>query len=77
MRWVVSPQVFDQLVEALDRPAHVVEPLARLAEKTFPADPVCPECLQGKHGNCDGTALDEEHDEITLCACNEAGHGDS
>lgn len=29
---------------------------------------VCPECEQGKHGNCDGTALDE-HDEIVGCQC--------
>jgi hypothetical protein len=31
--------------------------------------PTCPECVAGKHLNCDGTALDEAHDEITACRC--------
>jgi len=31
--------------------------------------PVCPECRAGKHGNCDGTALDTKTDEITTCIC--------
>lgn len=35
----------------------------------------CPECAQGKHPNCDGTTWDNEHDELTVCPCNEAGHG--
>lgn len=29
----------------------------------------CPECLAGKHGNCDGSALEVETDEIVECAC--------
>lgn len=35
----------------------------------------CPECEQGKHGNCGGTALNSE-DEIDLCACAVAKHRD-
>lgn len=29
----------------------------------------CPECVQGKHGNCDGTAWDDERDCLTICSC--------
>lgn len=35
---------------------------------------ICPECLQAKHPNCDGSALDEASDEITTCACFDSGH---
>lgn len=35
----------------------------------------CPECEQGKHGNCGGAALNTE-DEIDLCACAVAKHRD-
>jgi hypothetical protein len=38
------------------------------------AKPVCPECQQGKHGNCDGTAWDEGRDEISLCRCEDPMH---
>lgn len=31
--------------------------------------PTCPECKTGKHGNCDGTAWDNEADELTTCGC--------
>jgi hypothetical protein len=31
----------------------------------------CPECLAGKHQNCDGTAWDRERDEITTCKCDQ------
>ncbi len=34
----------------------------------------CPECAVGKHGNCDGTALDQERDQIVRCPCRSAGH---
>ncbi len=34
----------------------------------------CPECAVGKCGNCDGTALDQERDEIVQCPCRSAGH---
>lgn len=30
---------------------------------------VCPECVQGKHSNCDGTAWDFELDQLTACGC--------
>lgn len=30
--------------------------------------PLCPECRQGKHGNCTGEALNI-HDELVPCAC--------
>ena len=33
------------------------------------ARPRCPECVQGKHGNCDGTAYDDVVDEIVECGC--------
>lgn len=29
----------------------------------------CPECQQGKHGNCDGTGWDNLRDEPTDCPC--------
>lgn len=31
----------------------------------------CPECEQGKHGNCDGWAWDFDADEKTQCQCPE------
>jgi len=34
-----------------------------------PRPAVCPECVQGKHGNCDGTALDRATDEVGACEC--------
>lgn len=34
----------------------------------------CPECLQGKHGNCDGTSWDAEVDGICGCTCSFLGH---
>lgn len=36
--------------------------------------PVCPECRDGKHRNCDGVALDEAADELTTCTCPPAFH---
>lgn len=35
------------------------------------ADTVCPECAAGKHGNCDGSALDVQTDEVGVCPCPE------
>jgi hypothetical protein len=29
----------------------------------------CPECAQGKHANCDGTAWDDAADTIGTCEC--------
>lgn len=37
--------------------------------------PVCPECVQGKHINCDGQAWDSRVDEITDCQCEHSSHG--
>lgn len=37
----------------------------------YPAD--CPECKAGKHGNCDGTAMDI-NDDLVPCACASRGH---
>jgi hypothetical protein len=34
---------------------------------------VCPECEQGKHGNCTGWALDE-HDNEVACQCLTPSH---
>lgn len=31
--------------------------------------PCCPECRDGKHGNCDGTAWDNVRDRPTDCRC--------
>jgi hypothetical protein len=36
--------------------------------------PPCPECVQGKHPNCDGYTWDDELDEPTACPCDVAGH---
>lgn len=30
---------------------------------------VCPECEQGKHRNCNGTAWDFDADELVPCGC--------
>lgn len=30
---------------------------------------ICPECKAGKHGNCDGTAWDDDKDDFTTCGC--------
>lgn len=32
-------------------------------------DPICPECRDGKHRNCDGDAWCDEHDKLAECAC--------
>lgn len=31
--------------------------------------PICPECRDGKHKNCDGTAWDFVADELVDCGC--------
>lgn len=33
------------------------------------SESICPECLSGKHVNCDGRALDEITDLIVQCQC--------
>jgi len=35
---------------------------------------VCPECRQGKCGNCNGTAWDAVADKPTSCACPDGSH---
>lgn len=35
---------------------------------------LCPECRAGKHGNCDGRALDEERDQVVQCGCSDPTH---
>jgi len=36
----------------------------------------CPECQQGKHGNCDGVTWDNLADGYVDCPCAERGHRD-
>lgn len=43
-------------------------------EGSFPPPEACPECVQGKHGNCDGTAWDDKADAPTACPCEKRGH---
>lgn len=31
--------------------------------------PICPECRDGKHRNCDGTAWDDLRDQAASCTC--------
>lgn len=35
---------------------------------------VCPECHQGKHGNCDGIANMDDDGNFVLCKCNFKAH---
>jgi hypothetical protein len=44
-------------------------------EGRFPDPEPCPECAQGKCGNCDGTAWDTVRDALGTCPCKAAGHG--
>jgi hypothetical protein len=32
---------------------------------------ICPECVAGKHRNCNGDAWDEVNDRVTTCDCDE------
>jgi hypothetical protein len=36
--------------------------------------PTCPECEQGKHRNCDGTAWNNHADDVDACACERNHH---
>jgi len=36
--------------------------------------PDCPDCVQGKHGNCDGLSWDNLRDELSDCPCALLGH---
>lgn len=37
---------------------------------------ICPDCRQGKHDACVGTAWDNEMDEPAVCWCWETNHKD-
>lgn len=50
----------------LDQPCHA-DVLLEIANGGTRS--VCPECEQGKHGNCDGTAWDDNADAETECGC--------
>lgn len=41
---------------------------------SWPPPARCPECVAGKHGNCDGTTWDEAADAPGSCPCADAGH---
>jgi hypothetical protein len=42
------------------------ERITRLMSRS---EQVCPECIQGKHTNCDGTTWDVDADAPTDCLC--------
>jgi len=50
----------------------VLERKSAVAIEAHPDD--CPECRQGKHGNCAGWALDPDTDDFVTCACAAGGH---
>lgn len=56
--------------EEFDRRQHEV---AKIAEEQTLG--ICPECEQGKHGNCDGMALNAL-DNFSHCRCAQGGHGE-
>lgn len=39
-----------------------------------PTLPPCPECQQGKHGNCNGDTWDDVADDYAPCVCADRGH---
>lgn len=40
----------------------------------IPRSFLCPECVQGKHDNCDGMTLDPIKDILTPCECTDHAH---
>jgi hypothetical protein len=56
---------------AYDDPANYEETIVSLT-----AEPICPECAQGKHGNCVGQAFNDM-DQIVSCYCPTCGAGDA
>lgn len=62
----------DQAIEAA-RYAAAVEEWSD-ARRATSYDPSCPECVSGKHDNCDGTAWDSVRDRETACRCAVAEH---
>jgi hypothetical protein len=59
-------RVISSLPEPLESPVMLEEEAHRVAE--------CPECVQGKHGNCDGSAWCRAHDALELCPCAQNDH---
>jgi phage recombination protein Bet len=56
---------------------HVIEQFTAMVESQAakpPPGPLCPECQQGKHQNCEGQAWDTETDEPVGCACTDGSH---
>lgn len=43
-------------------------------DRMLVANDQCPECRQGKHGNCDGTAWDDATDAPAGCPCAAHNH---
>lgn len=35
---------------------------------------LCPECVQGKHRNCDGRTWDFDNDDYRACECPDEEH---
>lgn len=56
----------------IDVPLEDLKAAERASSVTAP--PACPECRNGKHGNCTGQALDEATDELVACVCTADGH---
>lgn len=56
-------------------PVHVAETPAPAFAPVVHEPQACPECLQDKHGNCDGSTWDAALDQPGLCPCYKAGHG--
>jgi phage recombination protein Bet len=57
--------------------SHVIEQFTALVEAQAPAtvvEAVCPECQQGKCGNCEGQAWDNDADAPTDCRCPNEAH---
>lgn len=49
-----------------------METALRILASSLPAElTICPECAQGKHVNCDGTAWDNALDQEVPCACHD------
>lgn len=71
----LSPEAIEQIQrykhgQQSDTLRGVLQPPARQEyEGVFPPPEACPECVQGKHANCDGTAWDIGNDMSIECAC--------
>jgi hypothetical protein len=53
----------------LDHPVQEVGPVAQPVPCPECSGRLCPECVQGKHGNCDGVAWNEALDREVDCVC--------